>query len=165
MEKVEEQEEEIKQEQPKESEEEDDGDSSDDDSTSSSEAPTMKRSWTIQKKPPVAPTPPPPPVNKDDDDTVSSASLRRREMLMGYNRPEEFDPQPRSKHSRSVPSPQITRSSPRKPRGSKVSQAVNMFQATSQKERNASAISTAESIDSTKPFVVVIDPKREKPRA
>jgi hypothetical protein len=130
-------------------------DDSDDDSTSSSEAPTMKRSWTIQKKPPVPPPPAPTKVEEEEEHTASSC--RRRELLIGYNRPEEFDPQPRSKHSRSVPSPRQL--SPRKPRGSRVSEAVSRFQS-SQTERNESALSTADSIDSTKPFVVMIDPKR-----
>jgi hypothetical protein len=141
----------------------------DDEASDSEKAIPIERSWTIEKMPTPVVSPPPKQSEKDkevDSCTTSPTSESMRSMerthLIGYNRPEVFDPPPRSPHIRES-SYRSLRSefSPRKPRGSNVAAAVNRFQP-NQADRNESLLSTADSIDSTKPFVIVMDPNQEK---
>ncbi|KAG7354633.1 hypothetical protein IV203_003989 [Nitzschia inconspicua] len=141
------------------------------DESTSDEIPPVKRSWTILKQPAV-PTSPDKPLNVDEEmengnnNTNSSATKKSvdRSYLIGYNRPEVFDPPPRSHQNRESSSSYRSPSSgysPRKPRGAKVTEVMNRFQP-KQTDRNESLLSTADSIDSTKPFVMVADPKLEE---
>lgn len=128
-----------------------------DDESSSDEIPPIKRSWTIQRKPSVTFSLDETTEKEDEQDLdISRSSVSVRSHLIGYNRPEVFDPPSGDNSYRS----QRSCYSPRKPRGSMVAQAVNRFQPT-QTDRNESIVSTADSIDSTRQFVVVTDPKEE----
>jgi hypothetical protein len=131
--------------------------------STSEDAPPMKRSWKIHWDPEVIPsmTEENDQCHQHDNNTQrASVSLQSvdRTYLIGYNRPEVFDPPPRSLHSRNS-SLRTSSYSPRKPRASQVTEAVHQFK-TFQTDRNESLLSTAESIDSTKPFVAVIAPKQ-----
>ncbi|KAG7351515.1 hypothetical protein IV203_010875 [Nitzschia inconspicua] len=141
------------------------------DESTPDEIPPVKRSWTILKQPMVPKSPEKQgdvdeEVENGNTNTNSSATKKSvdRSYLIGYNRPEVFDPPPRSHQNsessssyRSPPSGY----SPRKPRGTKVTEVMNRFQP-KQTDRNESLLSTADSIDSTKPFVMVADPKLEE---